>query len=105
MGSIETQMSGTETTTHALQKKNCTARMTKNHTAYDTRHMTDSTENVTLPKCIKSRNQNSSVQIQIRPKSPFKSVPRDFEESEFLDLVDLGDVAFAVQTIKKYCCG
>jgi len=29
MGSIETQMSGTETTTHALQKKNCTAQMTK----------------------------------------------------------------------------
>ena len=54
--------------------------------------MTDSTTNAAPPKSTKSRNSDSSVQIQIKPKSKFEFVPRDSEDSEFLDLVDSGDV-------------
>jgi len=50
--------------------------------------MTDSTEIATPPKFTKSRNCHSSVQIQNKPKSPFEFVPRDTEQSEFIDLVD-----------------
>jgi len=56
--------------------------------------MTVSTENATPPKSTKSRNSKSSVQIQIKSQSQFEFVPRDTEESEFLDLVDFGAAAF-----------
>jgi len=46
----------------------------------------------TPPKSTKSRNSNSSVQIQMKPKSQCESVPRDTEEFKFLDLVDFGGV-------------
>jgi len=46
--------------------------------------MTDSTENATRPKCVKSRNSNSLVQIQIEPES--QSVLRDTEKSESLSI-------------------
>jgi len=59
--------------------------------------MTDSTENTTSPKSTQIRNSNVSVQIQIKPKCPSEFVPRDTEESESLDLVDFGDVAFSVK--------
>jgi len=59
----------------------------------------DSTENATTPKSTKSRNSNSLVQIQITLKSQFKFVPRDTKESEFVELVSLGDAAFPVETV------
>ena len=58
--------------------------------------MTDSTQNATPPKSTKSKNWNSSVQIHIQSKSQFDFVPRDTEKSEFLDLVDSGDLAMCV---------
>jgi len=61
--------------------------------------MTDSTGTATPPKFTKSQNSNSSVQIQITPKSQSEFVPQDSEESEFLDLVDFGNVAFSVGSI------
>jgi len=64
--------------------------------------MTDSTENTEPPKATKSRNSSSSVQIQIQGKFQFECVLRDTEESEFLDLVDLEDIVFAVETL--ICC-
>jgi len=42
---------------------------------------------------------NSSVQIQIEPRFQFEFVPRDTEESEFVDLVDFADVAISVETV------
>jgi len=62
-------------------------------------HMTVSSENATPPKSTESRNSNFSVQIQIQPTSRFEFVPRDTGESEFLDLVDCGDVAFSVESV------
>ena len=53
-------------------------------------HMTVSTENATPPKSTKSRDSNASVQIQIKPQSRFEFVPRNSEESKFLNLVDFG---------------
>ena len=50
--------------------------------------ITVSTENATPPKSNESRNSNSRAQIQIKPKSPLESVPRDTERSKLLDLVD-----------------
>jgi len=35
----------------------------------------------------------------MNPKSPFEFVPRDTKESEFLDLVDFGGVAFSVESV------
>jgi len=61
--------------------------------------MTVSTENATTLKSTKSRNSNSSVPIQIKPKSQFEFVPQDTEKSEFLDLVDFGCVAILVEKI------
>ena len=61
--------------------------------------MTISTENATPPKSTKSRIFNSSVKIQIKLKSQFEFVPRDTEESEFLNLVDFGGVAFSVEIV------
>ena len=60
--------------------------------------MTDSTQNDTSPKSTKSKNSNFSVQIQIKPKFRFEFVPRNAEESEFLDMADFGGVAFSVET-------
>jgi len=57
------------------------------------------TEIATPPTSIKSRNSNSSVQIQIIPKSQFEFALRDTEEFEFLDLVDFRVVAFSVETV------
>jgi len=61
--------------------------------------MTDSAGTATPLKFTKSRNSNSSVQIQITPKSQSEFVPQDTEESEFLDLVYFGDVAFSVGSV------
>jgi len=55
--------------------------------------MTNSTEIATLPKATGSRNSDSSVHIQIRLKFQFEFVPRETEESEFVDSVDFGRVA------------
>jgi len=60
---------------------------------------TDSTEIATPPKSTESRNSNSSVQIQIKPKSQFEFVLRDTEKPEFLDLVDFKGVAISVETV------
>ena len=57
------------------------------------------TKNGTLSKPTKSRNSNSSVQIQMKSRSQFEFVPRDTEESEFLDLVGFGGDAFSVETV------
>jgi len=57
-----------------------------------------STKNATPPKVTKSRNSNSSVRIRIKPKI-WEFVPRDTEESEFLDLAGFGDAAFSVETV------
>jgi len=61
-------------------------------------HLTNCTKNATFPKSTKSRKSNFTVQIQIKPKSQFEFVPRDTEESEFLDVADFGDVAFSVES-------
>jgi len=61
--------------------------------------VTCSTENATPPKSTKSRNSNSLVQNQIKPKSPFEFVPRNTEKSEILDLVDFRSVAISVETV------
>jgi len=42
---------------------------------------------------------NFSIHIQIKLKSQFEFVLRDTEESEFMDLVDFGDVAFSVEIV------
>ena len=42
---------------------------------------------------------NSSVQIQMKSRSQFEFVPRDTEESEFLDLVGFGGDTFSVETV------
>ena len=65
------------------------------HKAY----MTESTEYATPPKSTKSRNSNSSVQIQIKQKSQFELVPRDTEKSEFLNVVDGGGGAFSMKLL------
>jgi len=64
------------------------------HTNASCLHMTDSTEIATPPKSSKSRNSNSLVQIQNKPKSQFEFVLRDTTESEFFDLVIFRDVGF-----------
>ena len=51
--------------------------------------MTVSTENAIPQQSTKSNNSNSSVQIQIQPRSRFECAPKDTEESEYLDLVDV----------------
>jgi len=50
--------------------------------------------NAKHPKFTKSRNSDSSVQIQIEPICPyqFDFVLQDTEQSEFFDLVDFGGV-------------
>jgi len=58
-----------------------------------------STENATPSTSTRSRNPQSSVQIWMIPKSQLESVPRDSEDSEFLELVGFGDVIFSVETV------
>ena len=60
---------------------------------------TVSTQIATPRKSTTSSNSNSSVPIQIKPKSQFGIVPRDTENSEFLDLVDFGGVAISKETV------
>jgi len=66
---------------------------------FTTLHMTDSAENATHPTSTKSRSSNSSVQIQIRPKSHYEFGPQDTGNSEFLDLAEFGGVAISVETV------
>ena len=65
--------------------------------------MTPAICNAAPPKSTKSRNSNSLVQIQIKPKSDWKSqfefVLRDTEKSEFRDLVNFGEVALSVEAV------
>ena len=61
--------------------------------------VTDSTENATSSTSIKSRNKNVLVQIQIKSKCQFEFVPRDTEDSEFLDLATFRDAACSVETV------
>jgi hypothetical protein len=63
----------------------------------DTRCTTDFSENATFWKSTKSRNSNSSVQIQMKPKFQFEFVLRNTMKSEFLDLVEFGNVDFSVE--------
>ena len=51
------------------------------------------------PEIHQIQNSNVSTQIQIRPKSQSEFVPRDTEESEFLDTVRFGGVEFSVETV------
>jgi len=60
--------------------------------------MTIFTENATHLKSTKSKNSNSFVQIQIKPKSEYDFVLRDTEESELFHLVDFGGVVFSEET-------
>ena len=62
-------------------------------------NITVSTQNATPPESTKSRNSNSSVQIQIKPKSQFEFLPRNTEKLLFLDLVDFGGIAILVETV------
>jgi len=61
--------------------------------------MIDSAEHDTPPKSTKSKNSRFLVQIQIKPKSQIDIVSRDTEESEFLDLVDLGGCCISVESV------
>ena len=72
---------------------------THTHTPNTLRSMSDSTENTAPPKSTKSRNSNSSVRIRTKPKSQFECKLRDTKTSEFLDLVDFGDVAISAETV------
>ena len=47
-------------------------------------YITVSTGNATPPKFTKSRNSNSSLQIQIKPEFYFACVPRDTDEFYFV---------------------
>jgi len=66
-------------------------------------HMTDSAGNATPPKYTNSSNSNSSLQIQIKAKSQSESVPWDTKGSEFLGLVDFGDVAYSAGNVMCQC--
>ena len=61
-----------------------------------------STDVATPSKFTWSWNSNSSVQSQMKPKSQFEFVHRT-EISDFLDLVDFGDVALSVETVIGLC--
>jgi len=61
--------------------------------------LTVSIERATPSKSSQSINSNFLVQILIQPKAQFECVTRDTEKSEFLDLVDFGNVAVSVETV------
>ena len=65
--------------------------------------MIDSTQIATPPKSTQSKHSNSSVQIQINPKSQVEFAPRDTENSEFLDVGDFGGIAISVEPIVCTC--
>jgi len=72
------------------------------HLSHDRFHWkctTDSTE--IPPESTNLRILIPLVQIEIKPKSQFGFVLRKTEESEFLDLVDFGDVAFSVDSVMR----
>ena len=62
-------------------------------------HDTDSTAHAAPPKSTKSRDSNSSLQIQIKSKSQLEFAPWGTEESGVLGLVDFGDVACSVESV------
>jgi len=61
--------------------------------------ITPSTQNVTSPKCTKSRNSDSSVSRGTNSNCDFFVIWLCSEEFESLDLVDFGDVAFSVECV------
>ena len=65
--------------------------------------MTDSTQYATLSESTASTSSNSSLQIQIQPKSQIEFAPRDSEKSGFLDWVDFGGV-LSVETAVAIVC-
>jgi len=77
--------------------------LVESHTLFSgvTHTMTDSTENATPLKSTKSPNRDSSVKIQIGPIFQLEFVPRYTEESGFLNAVDFGGVALAVDKEKE----
>jgi len=70
-----------------------------------TNHVTHMNESCLPYKRVMSHisNDYQSSDYQIKRQSQFEFVPRDTEESEFLDLVDFGGVAFSVETVKSMC--
>ena len=64
----------------------------KSITSQNPRRILDLVKSERVPRNL-SQNSNSSVHIQTKPKSQFEFIPRDTEKSEFLGLVDFGDVA------------
>jgi len=66
----------------------------RNYVMYDGFHW-----NCYTPEIHPIHNLKFLVQIQVRPKSQFDSVPRDTEESELLDFVGFGGVAISVGTV------
>jgi len=74
--------------------------------AYDNLHWDC---NATPPRVTKSRNLNSSVHIQIKPKSQCEFVPRNTEQCKFDNLADFWGVAMSVENViyihvKKCSC-
>ena len=68
---------------------------------YDSFHWKYYTPDILQTQKLKFLTTNS---IHIELKSQFECVPRDTEESKFLDLVDFGDVAFSVETVICLSC-
>ena len=61
--------------------------------------MTHSTANATPPKSSKLRESNSVANNSNDTKFESEFVPRDSKESEFLNLVDFGEVVISVETV------
>ena len=61
--------------------------------------MTVSSENATPPQSTEFTSSNSLLQIQIKQKFRFEFVPQDTEKSEYLDLVDFGELTLSVETL------
>jgi len=61
--------------------------------------MAVSTEIATPPKTSKSKKSNSSVQSQMKQKSPFEFVLQNTEKSQSLDLMDFGEVKISGETV------
>ena len=63
-------------------------------------YMTDSTESALhRHKSTKLKNSDFLVPIQLKPKSQIEFVPRDTEKYEFLDSVNFGDIALAMEPV------
>jgi len=78
---------------------NGSVRDIRGHTFRWQHYTTDFIENALPQKPTNSKNSNSSVQIQIKPKSQFEFVRWDTEKSSFSNAVDFGYVAFSVKTV------